>query len=64
MTLLVQMAYRKFSGTCGWSPVLALEVLPRPESIALLRMHRPELAEDDADWNAHRGRMARVQKES
>ena len=32
--------------------VLALEVLPRPESIALLRKHRPELAEDDADLDA------------
>jgi tetratricopeptide (TPR) repeat protein len=32
--------------------VLPLNVLARPESIALLRQHRPDLAEDDADLNA------------
>jgi len=32
--------------------VLPLDVLARPESIALLRQHRPDLAEDDADLNA------------
>ncbi|MBV9790097.1 MAG: tetratricopeptide repeat protein, partial [Chloroflexi bacterium] len=40
-----------------WSPALGvqalhIEVLPRPESIALLRKFRPDLAEDDADLNA------------
>jgi hypothetical protein len=32
--------------------VLPLNVLARPESIALLRQYRPDLAEDDADLNA------------
>jgi tetratricopeptide (TPR) repeat protein len=32
--------------------VLPLNVLARPESLALLRQHRPDLAENDADLNA------------